>query len=64
MQYACVENGRVEYIGPLPKNLRDFGWFPATVIKEAPTTRKAEENEVTYIVDTLDKVIIVQRVRE
>tara|TARA_R110002020_G_scaffold223794_1_gene433001 strand:- start:711 stop:983 length:273 start_codon:yes stop_codon:yes gene_type:complete len=90
MQYAHVENGRVEYIGPLPKNWRTFsgmtlseeddtfktdvdslsntlgtlGWFPATVTKETPATRKAKEDEVTHIVETLDKVIIVQRVRE
>ena len=90
MQYAHVQNGRVENIVPLPKDWRNFsgmtsseeddtfkidvdslsntlgtlGWFPATLIKEAPTTRKAKEDEVTHIVETLDKVIIVQRVRE
>ena len=80
MQYAHVENGSIDYIGELPKNwknifglnmfegndefLKTLEWFPATIIKEPPVARKAKENEVTYVVETSDKVIIVQKVRE
>ena len=71
MQYACVENGSIGYIGELPKVfkennkfLKPLEWFPATLIKEPPVARKAKKNEVTYVVETSDKVIIVQRVRE
>jgi hypothetical protein len=69
MQYAYVENGSIGYIGELSKIfkesnkfLKTLEWFPATIIKESPVTRKAKENEVTYIVETSDKVIIIQRV--
>ena len=69
MQYACVENGSIGYIGELPKVfkknnkfLKTLKWFPANIIKESPVARKSKENEVTYIVETSNKVIIVQRI--